>query len=285
MFDPPFRWNLANQTHLGSLVKGEKSKAYDGFLSQMLSCCSGILALSDNSDLIFVGRSPESIFDHLSGLLYNTSWFNRLDLLQFSMRLQDEADIRRRYPKAIFAMRDYLSYLHLDPPTLIKRARPVSFIDLVLSGDTFGRLVSLLHTWSKDSSVKWNVVMRKLRLIGITERTKTSPNTWRWQQHSEWTTLLQRGSIKNVSIPKDLWVYLGDYQLKVTRSFSPSRWGHPDSSQPTYDDEQLNALSLAYDLFKYGKTRERRDQLAAHMAKERSMRFGWFRGLVKEVRN
>jgi hypothetical protein len=227
MFDPPFRWNLTNRTNLGSLVRGEKAEAYDDFFSQLLSCCSRVLAFADDSDLIFVGRSPESIFDHLSGLLFDTSWFDRLGLLQFSMRRQDEGEINRRYPNAIMAMREYLRHLQLDPPALITRARPVSFIDLVLTGDTFSRLISVLHSWSKDSSVEWNAVRRKLRLIGITERTKTSPKTWRWHQHAEWTTVLQRGSIKNVSIPRELWEYLGGCQFKVTRSFTPARWGAP----------------------------------------------------------
>ncbi len=31
MFEPPFRWNLTNRTHLGSLVRGEKAVAYDDF--------------------------------------------------------------------------------------------------------------------------------------------------------------------------------------------------------------------------------------------------------------
>ena len=285
MFDPPFRWNLTNRTHLGSLVRGEKAEAYDDFLSQLLSCCSRVLAFADDSDLVFVGRSPESIFDHLSGLLLDTSWFDRLGLLQFSMRWQNEAEINRRYPNAIIAMRDYLRHLQLDPPALITRARPVSFIDLVASGDTFSRLISVLHNWSKESSIEWNAVRRKLRLIGITERTKTSPKTWRWHQHAEWTTVLQRGSIKNVSIPKDLWGYLGDYQFKVTRSFTPSRWARPDSARPTYTDQQLKALRLAYDLFEYGMTTERREELATYMTKEPSMKLRWFRGLVQEIRS
>ena len=92
-------------------------------------------------------------------------------------------------------------------------------------------------------------------------------------------------AIKNVSIPKELWEYLGNYQFKVTRSFTPARWAHPDSARPTYNDEQLKALRLAYDLFEYGMKRERREELAASMTKEPSMKFGWFRRLVQEIRS
>jgi hypothetical protein len=200
------------------------------------------------------------------------------------MRWENEADIKQRYPNAIAAMRDYLRLLALDPPTLLTRVRPISFIDLVLSGETFNRLISIIQNWSKESRVEWSAVSRKVRLIGITERTKTSPKTWRWQQHAEWTKVLQRGSIKNVSIPQDLWRYLGDYQLKVTRSFTPARWPHSDSAPTIYSEEQLKALRHAYYLFEYGTTRERRVELATYMAREPAMKFKWFRDLVLEIR-
>jgi hypothetical protein len=281
----PFRWNITNQRYLGSLVNGEKATTYDSFLSQLLECCSRVLALAQDSDLVFVGRSPESIFDHLSGLLYDTSWSSRLQLLQFSMRLQHETEVRARYPRALFALRDYLRSVRLSPLALIKRERPITFIDLVLSGDTFSRLIKILHNWSIESRVEWSAVTRKLLLIGITERKKTSPNTWRWQQHAEWTRILRRGSIKYVSIPQDLWVYLGDYQLKVTKSFTPARWAHSESRLPARDDEQLKALRLAYDLFKCGLQKERREELVALLTHEPAMKFRWFRTLVLEIRS
>src|SRR5215510_8083104 len=100
MFARPFRWNITNQMYLGSLVKGEKAEVYKEFFDQLLPCCSRVLAFAGDADLIFVGRSPESIFDHLSGLLFETSWFQRLELLQFSMRFYDEGEIRSNYPNA-----------------------------------------------------------------------------------------------------------------------------------------------------------------------------------------
>src|SRR5215475_5530050 len=86
MIDSPFRWNITNQRYLGSLVEGEQATTYDCFLNQLLECCARVLAFADDSDLIFVGRSPESIFDHLNGLLYDTSWSRRLELLQKERR-------------------------------------------------------------------------------------------------------------------------------------------------------------------------------------------------------
>lgn len=184
MFETPFRWDLTQSTHLGNLVAGERAASYGDFLDHLLPCCSRLLAFAGNSDLIFVGRSPESIFDHLSGLLFDSVWFDRLELLHFSMRFREESEIRKEHPEAIEAMRSYLQQLGLHPEGLATRRRPAAFIDLVSTGDTFGRLTTFLHNWARDIQYDWKAVRRRIRLVGITERTKTSPKTWRWQQHN-----------------------------------------------------------------------------------------------------
>lgn len=283
MFSVPFRWNLTNRNHLGSLVEGEAAVSYPEFLEHLLPCCSKVLAFSSDSDLVFIGRSPESIFDHLSGLLFDTSWRDRLELLHFSMRFREEKAIRQEHPEAINAMREYLRHLGLHPEGIATRVRPAAFVDLVLTGDTFGRLVTFLRNWTTSAAYDWNAVKRRFRLIGITERTKTSPKTWRWQQQASWVSCLQSGSIKNVSIPRALWQYLGNYQFKVSPSYTPSRWGDPTLSVPTRSDEQMRALRLAYDLFEFGRTRERRQQFISLLVKEPAMKHQWFRDLVREI--
>lgn len=284
MFDPPFRWNITNQTQLGTLVKGDKAYVYDEFYEHILPCCSRVLSFADDSDLVFVGRSPESIFDHLSGLLLHTSWFDRLELLQFSMRFRDESEIRQQNPLAVNAMRSYLQTLGLHPEGLATRVRPAAFIDLVASGDTFGRLVTFLHTWSEEIKFDWKAVKRRIRLVGITARTKTSPNTWRWQQHVSWKSLLARGAIKNVSIPQEMWNYQGNLQEKVTRSYTPEHWVNPNASGPNHGDPHLRALRLAFEIFESGKTKERRGDLVSLMVAEPAMKEAWYRRLVQEIR-
>lgn len=284
MFNIPFRWDLTNRNHLGSLIEGEQAVSYPSFPDHLLSCCSKLLAFGGDSDLIFVGRSPESIFDHLSGLLFDTSWFDRLELLHFSMRFREEEAIRQEHPAAVNAMREYLRHLGLHPEGIATRVRPAAFIDLVLTGDTFGRLVTFLRNWTNAIEYDWNAVKRRIRLIGITERTKTSPKTWRWQQKASWVSVLQSGSIKNVSIPRALCDYLGNYQYKVSQSYTPSRWGTPELSSPSYTDEQLKALRLAYNLFELGRTKERKQQFTSLLVKEPAMKHQWFRNLVQEIR-
>jgi hypothetical protein len=284
MFQIPFRWDLTHRNHLGSLVDGERAETYAAFLDHLLPCCSRVLAFGGDFDLIFVGRSPESIFDHLSGLLFDSSWFSRLELLHFSMRFREEADVRQEHPESINAMRAYLQHLGLQPEGIATRIRPIAFIDLVATGDTFGRLVTFFRNWSKDIEYDWNAVKRRIRLIGITERTKTSPKTWRWQQQASWVSLLESRSVKNVSIPRALWEYLGNYQYKVSRSYTPSRWGDPELSLPSYSERQLKALRLAYELFELGRTKERRERFVSLLVKEPAMKHEWFRMLVQEIR-
>lgn len=283
--ETPFRWDITRRNQLGRLIEGERAWTYDAFSDHLLRCCARVLALAGDSDLIFVGRSPESIFDHLSGLLLDTSWFDRLELLHFSMRFREESEIREEHPEAIRAMRSYIRQLGLHPEGIAARGRPAAFIDLVATGDTFGRLISFLRNWAGDIKYDWNGVRRRIRLVGITERTKTSPKTWRWQQHAPWLPLLGHGSVKNVSVPRALWEYLGNYQDKVSRSYTPSRWGDPALSSPSYNDRQLKALRLALELFELGRMRERKEQFVSLLVKEPAMKHGWFRMLVQEVRS
>ena len=284
MFQPPFRWDVTQRSRLGSLLHGEGGNAYRGFGGHLLPCCSRVLAFAGDADLVFVGRSPESIFDHLSGLLFDTSWFQRLVLLHFSMRFTEEGKIRAEHPKAIRAMRAYLRHLELHPEGIATRGRPVAFIDLVSTGQTFGHLIGFLHNWANDEAYDWSAVRRRIRIVGITARTKTSPNTWRWQQHADWVTLLGRGAVKNVSIERHLWDYLGNEQPKASRSYTPAVWGDAELSSPNREEARLKGLRIAYKLFETGRARRRRQQFSALLAKERAMRHGWFRALVGEIR-
>jgi hypothetical protein len=211
----------------------------------------------------------------------DSSWCNRLELLHFSMRFREEVDIRQEHPESISAMRAYLQHLGLHPEGIATRIRPVAFIDLVATGDTFGRLVTFFRNWSKEIEYDWNAVKRRIRLIGITEKTKTSPKTWRWQQQASWVSLLESRSVKNVSIPRELWEYLGNYQYKVSLSYTPSRWGDLSFSLPSYCESQIKALRLAYELFELGRTKERRARFASLLVKEPAMKHSgsecWFK--------
>lgn len=284
MTDPPFRWNLARRQELGSLVKGAPAESYPGFHEDLRACCVRLVALAGDSELIFVGRSPESIFDYLSGLLADTSWAERSTLLNLSMRYETSEAIGREDPVALRGIREQLVALHLSPAA-IAAGRPHAFIDLVAGGSTFGNLAGLLLHWAADEGVDAAALRRRIRFVGITERSKNSPNTWRWYQRVPWAAEFPRRSLCSVSIPWRLWNYLGNEQKKVSRWHPPMVWGKEGCfTEPPRESYHLEALRLAHRLHEQGRRPEERGRFAAELAAQREMVEPWLRRLVLELR-
>ncbi len=255
-------------------------ETYPHFTQDVIVCCARILALCDNADLCFVGRSPENLFDHLSGLLSDSSWSQRLQLLQFSWRWVDEGRISSH---ALAALRTYFETTGLDPWYLAHRAHPVAFVDLVDTGETLGNLVAFLYQWAWQLGEDWEAVKRKFRIVGITARSQAGSATWRWQQHAQWVTLVQRRAIKNVSISEQMWYYLAAQQAKVTGRYGYRRWGTREAAVPHYNAKRLQALRLAAWLFDLGRDKEWRREFAHRLSQERAMIYPWFRRLVLEL--
>ncbi len=274
-FELPFRWNIQQRVTLGSLLDApRKDIPEDGpppytplgkpaqypidALAEMSGDCARIIALSNNADLCFVGRSLESLFDYLSGLVSDTDWAERLWLLQFSWYGNPTIQ-----PRELAGLRYYFEHSELDPYHVARRKRPVAFVDIVASGDTFGNLVTFLCQWAKEIGEDWDAVQRKIRIIGLTMRTKTSPKAWRWQQHITWRDVLPRQSIKSVAISEGLWDYFGNRQEKTTESYTHARWGSRTAAQPNHHEEHLRALRLAVQCFDCGQEKTRGKPLPA----------------------
>ncbi len=282
----PFRWNITKREQLGQLVSyGQVAESYPEFIGDLEICCSRILAFCDNSDLVFIGRSPESIFDYLSGILEKTSWYKRCSLLNLSLRFNSVEEIDRELSGAITAVREQLTELSMSPSQIIHRSRPVAFIDLVASGSTFGVLIDLLLHWARETKLDETALKRKLRFVGITERTKNSPNTWRWQQNVKWAKQFQSSCIKNVSIPWRLWGYLGNSQQKVAQSNPPWRWTDESMAQPPKKASNLAALRLAYSIYLRGCEKDSKLSLAKHLITEPAIKEAWFRQLVQQLKD
>ena len=273
----PFRWNLAKRSELGRLIEDLTAEDGEWLVEHLCPVAARVIAFAGDSDLYFVGRSPESLFDYLSGLLFDTSWAGRLHLLHFSMRRFSVTDGK------INQLHSYLTHLNLEPGVLARRLRPVAFIDVVDSGGTFRGLISILHRWAAQTSGDWEAIRRKIRLVGLTWREKSSPKTWRWQQHARWITLLQRGAVKNIAVDRHLLTYLAAVQTKVTQSYPPSRWGDPSITTPQYDAATLQALRLAVALFDAGREPRQRARFAQALARQPAMQHVWFRDFVGEL--
>jgi hypothetical protein len=278
----PFRWDLARQEQLGRLIEGPMAESYAAFLDDLRDCCARVVAFCGNADLVFIGRSPESIFDYLSGLLSDTSWADRCTLFLFSMRCALRGDTAPS-PSALGAIRDQFRSADIGPEQLLRRPRPVAFVDIVYTGETLGNFVGLLLAWTREIRADEAAVKGKMRFVGITMREKTSPKTWRWQQHVAWARAFP-SAIMNVSVPFRLYRYLGDDQEKVTPSNTPGRWGEESLRRPPRDPRHLKALRLAYHLYCLGRTPEHRRAFAGRLTDQPAMRESWFRNLVQEMK-
>ncbi|HKD74291.1 MAG TPA: hypothetical protein VKB76_02300, partial [Ktedonobacterales bacterium] len=260
--------------------------AYAGFILELLDCAVKCLACSDNADLYFVGRSPESIYDLLSGILRGTSWTGRVHLLHFSMRYDEEAEVRREYPGAVEALRAYLCTLNLSPQQIIASEHGVAFSDIVASGSTLGNLVRILYHWCKDARCDWRAIKAKLRVVAIVEREKPTPHAWRWWQQDTATCvpLLWRQAITNIAVSGSFFHYLGAKQQKTTISYTPERWATGEASHPAHHTGHLEALRLALHIYETGRETPLRRAFAHQMAHERAMRYAWFRSLAHEIK-
>lgn len=281
----PFRWDIKRREQLGSLVDVPSERPFPGLIPGLRHACARTLALCEDSDLVFVGRSPESFFDYLSGLLLGTSWADRLLLLNVSMRNRSLAEIRQSYPEALPAAYEHLRELGLSPEKIASRERKVALVDLVDTGSTLGSLTDLLLDWTRRTGCDENAVRRQLRFVGVTIRTQTSPKTVRWHQQLQaaWVRQFRPSAVKNVSIPLDLWSYLGNHQRKVARTNPPEHWGQDFMLEPPRESTHLEALPLALYIFDCGYSLREGEAFAACLAKEPAMRHPWLRSLVVEL--
>jgi hypothetical protein len=275
----PFRWDVTRRSQLGSLPEIELPEAYPQFEEDLLTCSARVLAFAGDSDLVFVGRSPQPLFDLLSGLLVETSRSDRLRLLNVGLRgveAPSEEQLRAIYP--------YFAEVGLEPHTLAQGSRGIALVDVVDTGETLGTLLTFIKTWSDSVLTDWRAVAGKIRIVGLTWREKTSPNTWRWQQHAEWVKRLRPSEIKNVSVPRRLGTYLAAEAPKTNYSFTPSSWGDEEVTKPVRDEEAREALALAVRLFDLGRMTETRRRFARALASEPAMKESWFRSLILELK-
>jgi hypothetical protein len=84
----PFRWDLMAPDQLGSLLAGTASPDL-WFLDELVACAGKVLGRSGNGDLVFVGRSLDSMFDLLSGVIAATHGQRRIHRLPRSFQRRE----------------------------------------------------------------------------------------------------------------------------------------------------------------------------------------------------
>ncbi|MDB5322734.1 MAG: hypothetical protein JWN40_4365 [Phycisphaerales bacterium] len=288
----PFRWDITRRERLGRLIDGPPADTYPEFIPDLRTCCARVLnaagrlaGRAGEADLLFVGRSPESLFDYLRGLCRGTDWFGRLRLFHFSMRgIEDERQLRRQYPAGLSSLRAYLAALGVDPASLLARSRPAVLVDLVSSGGTFANLVRLLRRNCVERGVSWRAARRNLRLIGITSHTAGRSDDVQWHLRDATLDCLQRSALRSVPAPGRLWDYLGNQQPKVAESYPPEQWGREMVGRSFRSADHAPALRLALRLFETGGNKDERRRFIAELSDIGALRQSALRYLASQMR-
>lgn len=273
----PFRWDLVTPAQLGTLIDGVP--APDLWFAPDLAWCAGkVVARGGNGDLAFIGRSLDSMFDMLSGAFSDVNESPSVFRVPLSFAREWVGNSRRPFsPSELGAARAVLESVGITPYALARRPRPMTFVDVAHSGQTFGDLYLLVRDWVHDEGAQWDVVRTKIQFVGVTARTKTSPNTVRWAQEQSWTSELPGKAVVSVSLDRQVWSLLGDHQQKLTRSYRPNRW-LAESDGPDRSERTRVALAEAVALVAYGRGEGRR-VIAAAMEGEPALAQPWLRRL------
>lgn len=279
----PFRWNISKKSEIGNLVSDIKITLEPEFIEHLIDCSAKIISFTDNSELFFVGRSLENVFDFLSGAFENTSWKNKINIIQFSTRFSSLKDINKEFPEAIDKLYPYFEKLNLSPEQIDIKDRKICFTDVVSRGGTFETLIKILNNWSNSINYDWNAVKRKIRITGVTIKKQTSPKTWRWQQQANWLNLIEKSKIKNVSAECFFWSHIANYQDKVTKSFSPDKWGNEDVKYPSRSEDNLKGLKFALMMYELWNNDEIRDKFITKLIKRPAIKESWYKNLIKEL--
>jgi len=278
----PFRWNLKKREQLGELISGREPNFDESYTQELIESSARLVARSESRKIVFVGRSPESYFDFLSGAMIETSKNSDIELLNISNRFEDIRDFKQTMPDAYLAIKSHFEILGISPQNLIAHNKGIYFCDLVHSGATFGKLFEFLIDWTKQEKLSVASLISKIGFLGITQRTKNSPKTWRWQQHQEWVKKYRMLKIKNISISYWFWDYLGNRQEKVTRSNFPNKWSDESILNPFRGEKELNALTQAYHLFNLGVKNKK--LLAKELGKQFEVKEQWLRSFILELK-
>jgi len=249
----PFRWDPSRREQLGTLLRGETAEQYPEFIDDLRECCARVLAHSGAGRLVFVGRSPESIHDYLGGVLADTSWRDRLTLLNLSVYRWSVDEIERSVRAGLAALRAQFQQTDLDPANVGAAPRPVVLVDLVASGGTLGVVQELLVRWAEETGVDTAAVRRRLRFVGIIARHGHRPRHWVWSRDVAWTADYRPAALRSVAVPWRMWDYLGNRQAKAARWNPPFVWGRGEMREPPREREHVEALRLAVRVHEQGR--------------------------------
>lgn len=261
---------------MGALVDTEDVYPwpYEEYRGHLRQTAAKVVAASKGGDLWFIGRSLECVFDYLSGLGANAAPWS-MGMVNVSLR-------GKQYDRP--ALRELLAAAGLEPAALHRRKGPQVLCDVVHSGDTMEKLVAELRAWTEDSVDDVPGVMRSLRVVGVTQRQKSSPKAERWHLDNRWAKDHPEVAVHNVSAHRRFWDWAGNSERKVSVTNPPSRWGMPIEPGERYSAVRLKGIRDAVANYDLGDNGRERKAFTAVLAKTHNVREPWVRRLISELR-
>jgi hypothetical protein len=269
---PPYRWDLVRPDQLGAVPDASGTVRFP-YPRELTVAAGKVTARSGGGLMFFVGRSPDSLFDLLSGAFDGVRHAPGLRRLDYSGR--SEVPVR--------PAREVLARQGLTPRVLARGRAPVALVDLVSEGGTFTALHHLLRDWADDEREPWDVIRRKVRFVGLTWRDETSPKAYRWWRQYRWPATYPARSVINVAVDGYLWSYLGNAQSKLTGSFPEERWAGGEADGPRHDPRTRMALAEATGIVALGRAKKTRSLLVRTWAAEPAYGERWLRALISEM--
>jgi len=139
----PFRWDISKREQLPKAPPIDFGALWPYFEAELRACAARVIASAGDTDWVFVGRSPEHLFDYLSGIFAGMRDAPSLTLLLVSLSrfgwdgLDAAADA---HPTAFAGLGSYFTAERLDPAAIAGYGNAVTFIDVVSGARTFGAL-------------------------------------------------------------------------------------------------------------------------------------------------
>src|SRR5215471_6881647 len=118
----PFRWDLSRREQLPKVPLSmavfkhwPQLKYSPDFDNELRICAAKVIAAAGDTDWVFVGRSPEHLFDYLSGIFESVPSAPSLAHLLFSLRYGRSArSTAANNPAAMAALASYFAAERLD---------------------------------------------------------------------------------------------------------------------------------------------------------------------------
>lgn len=280
-------WAEAREDALDQLVEKARLRArlreFYGFREQLLETCADVLAQAEGRTMVFLGRSPENLYDLLRALLRGARRAPRLVMFPFSFRVGTAGTatrLARAGGLAIERIARHLDEARLGPAAIANHPSGVLFVDCVAFGTTFGNLDEMLRLVAERRGADPQLMLDNVRYVGLT-KASLGWTYWRKDEESQGARFFAEGRASVVPISTRLWCHLAGDTPKTTDSYTPERWAEPPRLSPL-DEDRAEAIRLATELRLFGGQRDVRRAFAGMLGRRAHDR-PWLGSLIASL--